>query len=131
MTGLRARLAAWAALIALAATGLPGLWLTWRAYHAQRAQAFESQLALSASLAAEIDGELSVAINAVEAMASVPDAFADLNRLRIRLGLVAATAERLDDLMVVDQEGAILARAPQMENPPAFSREQRRELARQ
>lgn len=131
MTGLRARLAAWAAVIALTATGLPGLWLTWRAYAAQRAQAFESQLALSASLAAEIDGELSLAINAVETLAERPELLADRRRLNTRLDLVASTAERLDDLMVVDLDGKLLARAPQLEGPPAFSQDDRRDLARQ
>jgi signal transduction histidine kinase len=131
VTGLRARLAAWAALIALAATGLPGLWLSERAYRALRTEAFNSQLALSASLAAEIDTELSAAISAVEGLATRPTLTLEPRRLAPRVSLVAAAVERLDDLLVVDANGVVLARAPLPEPPPSLNREDRERLVQQ
>lgn len=131
MRGLRARLAAWAALIALAATGLPGWWLSERAYRALRAEAFASQLALSGSLAGEIDTELSAAIGAVESLASSPALVQDRSRTTARVALVASAVELLDDLLIVDADGKILARAPYPEAPPALGRSERAALAEQ
>jgi signal transduction histidine kinase len=131
LRGLRARLAAWAALIALAATGLPGWWLSERAYRALRAEAFASQLALSGSLASEIDTELSAAIGAVESLASSPSLVQDRSRTMARVALVASAVELLDDLLVVDADGKILARAPFPEPPPALGRSERAALAAQ
>lgn len=131
MRGLRARLAAWAAVIALVATGLPGLWLTWRAYHAQRDQAFESQLALASSLAAEIDAELGQAVSAVEALATRPRVLSDAGRLGLRLDLVASSTDRLDDLLVVNAQGHLVERAPLVEAPPPFALAERQSLVSQ
>lgn len=131
MRGLRARLAAWAAVIALVATGLPGLWLTWRAYHAQRDQAFESQLALASSLASEIDAELGQAVAAVEALATRPHVLSDAGRLGLRLDLVASSTDRLDDLLVVNAQGHLVARAPLVEAPPPFALAERQSLVSQ
>jgi signal transduction histidine kinase len=131
MTGLRARLAAWAAITALAATGLPGLWLTSRAYSALNAQAYESQLALARTLASEIDGELGQAIAAVDAVAERPSSLSDASRLAVRLSLASTAAERLDDLQVADDRGRTILRAAHEDLPPAFEERQQRFLVRQ
>jgi signal transduction histidine kinase len=131
MTGLRARLAAWAAITALAATGLPGLWLTWRAYHALNAQAYESQLVLARTRASEIDGELGQAIAAVDAVAERPGALTDLSRLASRLSLASSAAERLDDLLVADDQGGTILRAAHEDLPPDFEARQQRAMVRQ
>lgn len=131
MTGLRARLAVWAALIALLATGLPGLWLSWRAYRALNAEAYESQLALARTLASEIDGELSESIGAVDAVAKRPSALNDTSRLAARLSVASSAAERLDDLQVADINGLTLLRAAHEDVPPAFDVRQQRRMVRE
>ena len=131
MTGLRARLAVWAALIALLATGLPGLWLSWRAYRALNAEAYESQLALARTLASEIDGELSESIGAVDAVAKRPSALYDTSRLAARLSVASSAAERLDDLQVADINGLTLLRAAHEDLPPAFDVRQQRRMVRE
>jgi signal transduction histidine kinase len=130
VAGLRTRLATWTALIALLTTGVPGSFLTWRAYRALSADAYESQLALAHSLAAEIDNELSQTISAVEAVASRPSVLRGDNALVPRLALVASTTEQLDDLLVSGWDGELLGRAPHEEAPPDFSVADRRDLVR-
>jgi signal transduction histidine kinase len=130
MAGLRARLAAWTVLVALLTTVIPGSVMIWSAYKALSTQAYESQLALARSLASEIDSELSQTISAVEAVASRPSVLADATRLNLRLGLVASTTERLDDLIVADDDGELLSRAPHEETPPEFPASERRALVR-
>ncbi|HTB21553.1 MAG TPA: sensor histidine kinase [bacterium] len=130
MAGLRTRMAAWTALIALVTTGGPGYFLTWRAYKALSADAYESQLNLAHSLAAEIDDQLSESIGAVEAVASRPSVLSRSGALVPRLALVASTTEQLDDLLVADWDGDLLGRAPRDEPPPDFSLADRMQLVR-